>query len=171
MDKFPLFAGREACGELMTEQESLYTVFSVRCRLPGEGLWCAWAVGEQGELRIGVLEPMDNCAGIRRKFSHRMTEPLGRLLRGELRPTESPLEKWTMGIQPPFRTPWLRQQMESLTGIRSRFADGRRYVAIPYDARKPFPLTPLFCLARIRMIDGKRYVVFAFNEKEWPVFH
>ena len=45
MDKFPLMQGCFSVGELITEQEALYTWFEARCRLPGEGLWCAWAVG------------------------------------------------------------------------------------------------------------------------------
>ena len=57
MDKFPLMLEGKPAGELMTEREGLYTWFSARCPLPEAGLWCAWAVGDRGELRLGVLEP------------------------------------------------------------------------------------------------------------------
>ena len=77
MDKFPLMQGCFSVGELITEQEALYTWFEARCRLPGEGLWCAWAVGDRGELRLGVLEPCGDRATIRRRFSARLTAPLG----------------------------------------------------------------------------------------------
>ena len=79
MDKFPLMQGGVSVGELITEQEALYTWFEARCRLPGEGLWCAWAVGDRGELRLGVLEPCGDRATIRRRFSARLTAPLGKL--------------------------------------------------------------------------------------------
>ena len=70
MDKFPLIWAGVSAGELITERESLYTCFSARCRLPEEGqLWCAWAVGERGELRLGILEPAGEQAEIRRRFS------------------------------------------------------------------------------------------------------
>ena len=69
MDKFPLMQGCFSVGELITEQEALYTWFEARCRLPGEGLWCAWAVGDRGELRLGVLEPCGDRATIRRRVS------------------------------------------------------------------------------------------------------
>ena len=82
MDKFPLLWMGKSVGELACERESLYTRFAARCRLPGEGLWCAWAVGERGELRLGVLEPEGAEASICRRFSGRMTQPLGPLLRG-----------------------------------------------------------------------------------------
>ena len=82
MDKFPLMQGGVSVGELITEQEALYTWFEARCRLPGEGLWCAWAVGDRGELRLGVLEPCGDRATIRRRFSARLTAPLGKLRQG-----------------------------------------------------------------------------------------
>ena len=52
MDKFPLLYGGRPLGELTAEREALYTWFDARCVLPGEGLWCAWAVGDQGELHL-----------------------------------------------------------------------------------------------------------------------
>ena len=45
MDKFPLMQGGVSVGELITEQEALYTWFEARCRLPGEGLWCGFVMG------------------------------------------------------------------------------------------------------------------------------
>ena len=68
MDKFPLMQGGVSVGELITEKEALYTWFEARCRLPGEGLWCAWAVGDRGELRLGhnpaaVFRPADSPSG------------------------------------------------------------------------------------------------------------
>ena len=55
MDKFPLIWRERPLGEMSVEREALYTWFTVCCRLPEPGLWCAWAVGEQGQLRLGVL--------------------------------------------------------------------------------------------------------------------
>ena len=55
MDKFPLLWEGKAIGELSAEQEALYTWFIVRCRLPGEGIRCAWA---------GFLSTSDDAATI-----------------------------------------------------------------------------------------------------------
>ena len=170
MDKFPLLWEGKAIGELSAEQETLYTRFTVRCRLPGEDIWCAWAVGDRGELRLGVVEPQN---GIRRRFSHQMTAPLGKLLRGELRPAgDRTEENWTAAPEPDrlFRTPWLRRQLRDVRGALTRTAEAGRFLALPYDEKRPFPLTPLFCLAQPRNIGGKRYLVYAFDGKEWPVF-
>ena len=155
MDKFPLIWAGVSAGELITERESLYTCFSARCRLPEEGqLWCAWAVGERGELRLGILEPAGEQAEIRRRFSDRMTAPLGRLLRGEIRPAKE-AEDWIPAPSPEqlFRTPWLRRQL-----------------ALPYDPGRAFPLEQLFCFARLRQLGGEAYVVYLFDRQEWPVF-
>ena len=38
----------------------------------------------------------------------------------------------------------------------------------PYDPARPFPLTPLFCFARIRRIGSRDYAVFAFDDRGDP---
>lgn len=174
MDKFPLVWNGKSVGELTAAEEALYTWFEARCRLPGEGIWCAWAVGAAGELRLGVLEPMGDRAGIRRQFSRRMTQPLGTLLRGELRLVSVPggNVSWQTVANPEelFRTPFLRQQLRGAEGVLTREMAETRYVALPWDQRQPFLLTPLFCFARLSRIGGREYAVFAFDRKEAPVF-
>lgn len=175
MDKFPLLWDGRPSGELTVEQEQLYTWFTARCRLPGEGLWCAWAVGDLGELRLGVLEPEGERAVIRRRFSRRMTAPLGRLLRGELRSAtkgQAAQENWEPVPEPGrlFRASWLRQRIKNAQGVLTRLKDGCRYVALPYDKEKHFPLETLFCFARIQCIGGSLYAVYAFDAQETPVF-
>lgn len=174
MDKFPLLWEERPVGELTTEREALYTWFTVRCRLPGEGLWCAWAVGDRGELRLGVLEPEGDRGMIRRRFSDRMTVPLGKLLRGELRPARGRADReiWEPAPEPGglFRAPWLRQHLRGAQGALTRTEGGCRLIALPYDKEKHFPVTTLFCFARLQEIGGKIYVVYAFDTQESPVF-
>ena len=172
MDKFPVLLDGRPSGELSVEQEGLYTCFSARCPLR-PGLWCAWAVGEQGELRLGVLEPDGRQGAIRRRFSHRLTAPLGRLLRGELRPAGArEPETWEPAPEPErlFRAPWLRQRLRGVQGALTRAAGGKRYLALPYDPGKPFPLTTLFCFAHLRKIGEASFAVYGFDEGDHPVF-
>lgn len=178
MDKFPLLLEGRSAGELTVEREGLYTCFAARCPLP-EGLWCAWAVGEQGELRLGVLEPEGRRGAIRRRFSRQLTAPLGRLLRGEVRPagtrersSREPASGWEPAPVPErlFRAPWLRQRLKGVQGALWRRAGEKRYLALPYDKGKPFPLTTLFCFARLRTIGESAYVVYAFDAQERPIF-
>lgn len=172
MDKFPLMLDGRPAGELTAEREGLYTWFSARCPLP-EGLWCAWAVGDRGELRLGVLEPEGAQGSIRRRFSGRLTAPLGRLLRGEVRPAgaKEP-ETWEPTPAPDrlFRAPWLRQRLKGVQGAQTRQAGETRYLALPYDRGTPFPLTTLFCFAQVRKIGERSYVVYAFDKQDRPVF-
>ena len=171
MDKFPLVWEERVVGELTAEREALYTWFSARCRCPEEGIWCAWAVGDRGELRLGVLEPCGEQAAIRRRFSRQMTAPLGKLLRGEIRPAGAPPENWDPAERPErlFRAAWLQQLLQGAEGALTRTEEGWRYVALPYDAKKRFPMETLFCFARIRQIRGKPYAVFHFDGEEQPV--
>ena len=173
MAKFPLLLDGRAAGELTVEREALYTWFDARCRLPGEGLWCAWAVGREGSLRLGVLEPLGQEAVIRRRFSKRMTEPLGRLLRGEVRPAAAEdREAWKAAPDPEalFHAPWLQKRLRGAAGALVRTGQGRMFLALPYDSGKAFPLPTLFCLADVRSINGEKYAVFVFDSEERPVF-
>lgn len=172
MDKYPLLLDGRSAGELSAEREGLYTWFSARCPLP-EGLWCAWAVGDRGELRLGVLEPDGSQGFIRRRFSGRLTAPLGRLLRGEVRPAGNrEAEEWEAAPAPEglFRAPWLRRRLKGTQGALTRRGGNLRYLALPYDKGRPFPLTTLFCFARVRAVGTGMYVVYAFDEQERPVF-
>lgn len=169
MDKFPLIWRERTLGELSVEREALYTWFTVCCRLPEPGLWCAWAVGEQGRLRLGVLEPQDGKLTIRRRFSRRMTEPLGKLVQGELRPAAGETA-WELLGDPAacFHSPYVQNQLRGVEGVRTRAEGTCRLVAVPYDGRRPFPLTAMFCFARVGTVEGRRCAVFALNREEWP---
>lgn len=171
MDKFPLLWAGRSVGELACEKEALYTRFTARCRLPGEGLWCAWAVGERGELRLGVLEPEGTEASICRRFSGRMTQPLGALLRGELRPAVEDGAGWTAAQAPDqlVHAPWLRRHLRGARGVLTRTWEGGRELALPYDPAKPFPLAPMFCLARVRRLGEGVYVIYRLDRQEQPV--
>ena len=174
MDKFPLTRDGAAAGELEVREEALYTRFTARCRPDREGLWCAWAVGETGELRLGVLEPAGEELVISRRFSRQMTQPLGRLLRGEARPVQSgrreSLSAWRPEPAPArlFRSAWLRGQLQGVRGALARpWAEGVE-LALPYDPAAPFPLVPMFCLASLRSIGEGRYVLYRFDRSERP---
>ena len=170
MEKYPVMMEGRAVGELTVRPEALYTGFTVDCRLQ-EGLWCAWAVGERGRLRIGIPEPENGALRIHRRFSRALTEPLGALLRGELRRPGEERERWEpMG--PPaerFRSPYLRRCLAGREGALFCREGQRALAALPRDDRRPFPLEGMFCFARLRRIREREYWVFAFDSREWPV--
>jgi len=173
MDKFPLQWRGKSVGELVVEQAGLYTWYTAACRLPDNQLWCVWVVGERGELRLGILEPAGEAACIRRRFSARMVQPLGKLLQGEIRPAAKTVtEQWETVSDPEslFQTPWLRCQLKDMNGVLIRKSGPRRYLAIPWDSAKPFPLPRLMCFPAVRPIRQRCYAVFCFDEAENPVF-
>ena len=100
-----------------------------------------------------------------------MTQPLGRLQRGELRPARPAAAGWRRADHPEqlFRAPWLREKLRGAEGALTGEAGGCRLVALPFGPDRPFPLTALFCLARICRINGETYAVFAFDRGENPV--
>ena len=170
MDKYPLLWQGKSAGELTVTEEGLYTCFDCACRLPGEGIWCAWAVGADGQLRLGVLEPEGRRGRIRRRFSRQMTAPLGKLLRGEVRPAAEGAEDWApldMGKEP-LRTPWLQKALAGTAGVLTRREGERRWLAVPWDCGKPFPLVPMVCFASLRRIRARDYAVFLLHGQERP---
>ncbi len=172
MDKFPLYLGEKSTGELTVEPEALYTWFTARCRLPDQELWCAWAVGDAGELRLGILEPSGEEGVIRRRFSRQLTAPLGKLVRGEVRPAVSAAGgDWEELPHPEgeFHSPWLRRCLHGQACFLHR-AGEFRLVALPWDPGKPFALTPVFCFATLRRVRGREAAVVAFDTEEKPVF-
>lgn len=171
MDRFPLMWRGAEVGEVTVARDGLYVCFSAAAQIL-EGLWCVWIVGEQGEFRLGVLEPRDGQSVIRRRISGRMTAPFGRLLRGEVRSVSRETSGWECASSPAglFRSEWLRRRLELCEMGWFRREPGRLYLAVPYGVRTPFRLETLFCFAHIREICGERYAVFLFDEAERPLF-
>ena len=169
MDKYPVLEGDQATGEMTVTPEALYTVFDVSCP-KRKGLWCAWAVGRTGRLRIGVLEPEAGCLYIRRRFSHELTAPLGTVLRGELRSLTEEREHWEPLNLDSLKSSYLRCQLGPLPGVLTCRMDGSRLIAVPRDDSRPFPLEAMFCFASSRPVKGRSCWVFRFDGREWPVF-
>ena len=171
--RFPLLQDGRNVGELTMRQEGQETIFSCRSSLPGEGLWSIWAIGEQGELRLGLPQIQGDYAVLEKRFSARMTDPVGKLLRGELRCSRqtSPRLHWRMVKEDGgFRTPWLARQLWNWPGVLCCAAGKERMVAVPYEPKKPFPLMPMFCFASLQSIDARAYLVVRLNEEERPIF-
>ena len=49
-----------------------------------------------------------------------------------------------------------------------RRGDGVFCLAWPWDPRRPFPLVPAFCLAQVKSLGGRRYVVYHFTPEGQP---
>ena len=111
MDKFPLMQGCFSVGELITEQEALYTWFEARCRLPGRGPLVRLGGGRPGRGAAGrsgaLWGPGHNPAAVFRPAD----SPSRKAAAGEIRPAHPPEpEDWTplerSAVR--LRSPWLR---------------------------------------------------------------
>ncbi len=174
MERVPVLWNGRAVGELTASDRGLYVDCRARCFLPEGTLGRLYAVGEAGEVRLGVPEPGEAGYCLRRSLSRRELNAAGPLLRGELRtgPADESPDGWRRAPAPEglFRSGFLRRELRGCRDVLTREQDGIRYVALPFDCRRPFLMTGFFCFARVRRIGGREYAVFAFDRDEFPVF-
>lgn len=136
--------GEDTCFELSGDEQGLYRV---------------WVEGEQGELLLGIMEN----GRLRRRFSPHMTRAIGRPVCGRIECLSQPESDWR-GVADGEFPGW------SLPPHARCRKNGRQYeLALPYEEGETFPLPPLFCFAQIYRREGKRWVVFRFDEEGRPV--
>ena len=158
-------------GELVTEEKGLYVLYKAVCR-PSRGLVRLFAVGERGELKLGVMQPENGCQTLCRSLSRRESADAGRLLRGELRPLVRRESGWhpVSGTEMPFCRADLQASVREIDGCMVYYDEERCFWAAPFGTTEPFPLTELFCFARVRWIGKHEYAVFCFDAEGEPVF-
>lgn len=159
-----IFADGRAAGTLRTEPDGADTCFSLSCRL-GPGLWRLWAEGTAGRLLLGTLEG-GGPVTLRRRFSDRLVRPVGTVVRGLAEEVGAArADAW----RPAREVPSFHAAAALPEGALVRRAGSVWLAAVPCAEDAPFPLTELFCLARIETVAGRRCVVFAFDASGWPV--
>ena len=65
--------------------------------------------------------------------------------------------------------PALRRCLEGTPRALRRREGERQLLAFPVEEGRPFPLEPLFCLARIRRVEGQLCAVYAFDREGRPL--
>ena len=159
-----IFADGRAAGTLRTEPDGADTCFSLSCRL-GPGLWRLWAEGTAGRLLLGTLEG-GGPVSLRRRCSDRLVRPVGTVVRGLAEEVGAArADAW----RPAREVPSFHAAAALPEGALVRRAGSVWLAAVPCAEDAPFPLTELFCLARIETVAGRRCVVFAFDASGWPV--
>lgn len=149
---------------------------------PGEGLYRGYVQGAGGELDLGTLLPEGGCLRLRR------TVPVETLRRRGCWPVTGgratlsfPFAKAPAG--PPrgwretcrgadrfSRDPVLAQgAREAGRALECQRGDGIFCLAWPWDPGRPFPLAPAFCLAQVKGLGGRRYVVYHFSPEGRPL--
>ena len=161
----------EVCGELCAEEWGLYVRYMAVCRLAEAEPVRLFAVGERGELRLGVLQPENGCFVLRRQLSAREVYPVGKLLRAELRRFSPEAGTWREEAVPEklFNRPEMKKRLQDAGGALVCQSRGCCFLAFPFDTGKPFPVADLFCFACVRRIRQREYAVFCFDGEEQPV--
>lgn len=154
---YPVYIGDRAAGTMTVTAAGQDTVFELRCPDPEPGLWRAWVQGEEGRLDLGLLEG----GRLRRRFSRRLTASLGGVRWAGAEPCAARDSPWRPAGPEDCPLPLPPGSLCRREGRRVR-------LAAPYDREGPFPLTELFCLARIRAMDGGLWAEYRF-EDGYPV--
>lgn len=166
-----LLEGRR-CGELSAEKRGLYMGYRAVCRLPESTVPARlFAVGERGEVRLGVPQPEGRGFLLERQLPFREAERMGRLLWGELRflvPQERCWQKYGGALESLLGRR-LAEQLRGVAGVLISRETERWFLAVPFDTGRVFPLTELFCMASVQRIGGGEYAVFAFDREGRPV--
>ena len=148
----------------------------VRCRavLPDDraGLYKCWLTGSGGRALLGTFAPKDGALELARTLS------VGELERQGAWPPQGgeAVLAFSFGGGAGAPEGWRREETpEQLMGepLLARAAAGRAALfrregegfslAYPWAPDRPFPLTPLFCCARLEALGGRDYVVFPFR--------
>lgn len=169
MERFSLAGGQ---GWLTVEESGGRARCAAELPEDGKGLYKGYLCGTGGRALLGTFLPEDGRLKLRRTLS------LDELRRqGAWPPTGARAELAFSAGSPAVRIP------EAGTGRRRRPANGDPCcpggcggralyrpepegfsLAFPYAETRAFPLTPLFCFARVERMNGEFYAVFPF----WP---
>lgn len=169
MDKYPLYLDGRPAGELTVSESGMYADYRAVCRISGSAFLRAYLAGERSEMLLGVLAPEGGAYTIRRRLSHRETAGLGKLLRCDARREGELAWECVSAPERLLTSPYFSHMLQGVPGVLSQQQGERRLIAVPYDPAKPFPMTPLFCFAKICRIEGARHAVFAFDRQERPL--
>ena len=173
MEPLVILLHGKPCGELFVQERGLYRDYNAVCRIGSDaGPMRLFAVGERGELRLGVLQPEDGYFVLHRRISANEACSAGKLLRGELRPLAMQEDRWQPITEPEklFRDAMLLRRLRGQKGALFCCGGERCFVALPFDINAPFPLPEMFCLAHVRRIGQRLYAMFCFDSEENPRF-
>lgn len=155
--ELPLFVKEKPAGTVHVEAAEGEMCFTVAVpRLP-PGLWRITLQGTTGEVLLGVTET----GALHRRLSRQLLAPAGQLRAAR---AERGGGDWHI----PQRGE-IPSRMVLPDGARC-CRRGRGYLlAFPWEDDRPFPMVELFCLARLRRMEGRNWAVFALNEAGEPV--
>lgn len=169
----------EGGGVLICREEAARWVIRIGRPNDGKGLYKAWLLGGSGSFPLGTLIPDGNSLTLTRTLSK---DDLAKA--GCLPPAGGRVEltvPFGVSDTPPG---WIRENYPArllrYDPILTRAAQevhaaliswkGTCFLlALPWNTLDPFPLVPLFCLARTQSMGGNSYAVFFFTSEGKPL--
>ena len=163
-------------GTLRLREEGELVYLEVSGADDGRGLYKAYVHGIRGEMLLGTLCPGSNGPELVRRVSKRQLERCGCWpVTGGACILTFPFERhqdriWQQEVHPEqlVGDVVLREALKNRTMLLKRQEHGFCLAAV-FDAGHPFPLTPLFCLSRIHVVEGRTCAVFYFDREGNPV--
>ena len=139
----------------------------------GRGLYKVWIRGAGGRLLLGTLLPEEGSLCLRRRLARSQLERSGcwPIAGGETVLAFSfERAQWLREAHPErlMKDVVLRRVLNGQNTLLRR-REGGFCLAVPFDPARPFLLTPLFCFAEIRRVEGKVHGVFSFDQDGNPV--
>lgn len=182
-DRFEL---GKAGGTLLVRASDGRAVFEADRPDDRKGLYKAYLTGKNGHLLLGTLMPEGGRLRLRRTLTVTELERKGvwpvtggsvelaySFGQGGEQPDAARLSGgWSRERQPArlMGDRLLRQAASEIGGALTRHEEDGFALAVPYTPRSAFPMTGLFCFARIERLGGRDYAVFHFNRCGCPVF-
>ncbi len=171
--RFSLAEGR---GWLTVREEGSRAVCAAQLPDDSKGLYKCWLTGRGGKALLGTFVPQGGVLRLERTLS------VGELERQGAWPPEGGQAVLAFSFDGRERAPagWRREEQPGrlmgeplLAGSASGPALIRReergfLLAYPYRPDRPFPLTPLFCFARLERLEGRDYLCFPFRPGGCP---
>ncbi len=156
--ELPLFIRDQQVGTVRAEMETGETLFTVAAPRLTQGLWRITLQGTEGEVLLGVTET----GTLHRRLSRQLLSRAGQLRTARA-------EKGGGGWHAPGQGE-IPGRLALPTGALC-CRRGRGYLlALPWEEGRPFPMVELFCLARLRRMEGRSWAVFTINEAGEPVW-
>ena len=161
-------------GRLRFLEDGQLVHFEVLHADDGRGLNKIYVCGSRGKMLLGTLCPGQSGPELVRRISKSQLERCGCWpLTGAERVLSFSFEReslWKQEMHPERMVGdvVLREALESRKMLLNRQEDGFS-LAAGFDPRWPFPLIPLFCLAEICTVEGRRCAVFRFDRKGNPI--
>lgn len=163
---------------LTVREEGPRAVLTAECPDDGRGLYKAYLRSGRSRYLLGTLMPEGKKLRVRRIVS------IDELRRQGVWPaTHAEAElafsfqgggapagwTWTQGPGELFQDPALSRAAGELGRVLVKKGEGSFMLACPYETDKEYPFTEIFCVSRLRRIEGRLYALFSFDERGWPV--